>query len=65
MRIVPRKILGGELGQVLCTPNDHVNMAQSTHDVNPESIRLGAACGASMIAVHHGTICKQLLKQGT
>jgi fumarate hydratase class II len=35
-------ILGGELGQYLVHPNDHVNMAQSTNDTIPTAIRLGA-----------------------
>ena len=36
------EILGGELGKYYVHPNDHVNMAQSTNDVIPTSIRLGA-----------------------
>jgi len=36
------QILGGELGQYLVHPNDHVNMAQSTNDTIPTAIRLGA-----------------------
>jgi len=36
------QLLGGELGQYLVNPNDHVNMAQSTNDVIPTAIRLGA-----------------------
>jgi len=35
------QILGGELGKYYVNPNDHVNMAQSTNDVIPTSIRLG------------------------
>src|SRR5690606_38115069 len=35
------QILGGELGKYYVHPNDHVNMAQSTNDVIPTSIRLG------------------------
>jgi fumarate hydratase, class II len=35
------QILGGELGQYLVHPNDHVNMAQSTNDTIPTAIRLG------------------------
>ena len=35
-------ILGGEPGQYLVHPNDHVNMAQSTNDTIPTAIRLGA-----------------------
>ena len=35
------KILGGELGEYLVHPNDHVNMAQSTNDTIPTAIRLG------------------------
>ena len=36
------QILGGKPGQYYVHPNDHVNMAQSTNDVIPTSIRLGA-----------------------
>ena len=35
-------ILGGELGEYIVHPNDHVNMAQSTNDTIPTAIRLGA-----------------------
>ncbi len=35
-------ILGGEIGKYYVHPNDHVNMAQSTNDVIPTCIRLGA-----------------------
>ena len=35
------QILGGGLGKYYVHPNDHVNMAQSTNDVIPASIRLG------------------------
>ena len=35
------EILGGELGKYYVHPNDHVNMAQSTNDVIPTSLRLG------------------------
>jgi fumarate hydratase class II len=36
------QLLGGALGEYLVNPNDHVNMAQSTNDVIPTAIRLGA-----------------------
>ncbi len=36
------QMLGGDLGKYYVHPNDHVNMAQSTNDVIPTSIRLGA-----------------------
>jgi len=36
------QILGGGLGVYYVHPNDHVNMAQSTNDVIPTAIRLGA-----------------------
>src|SRR5512140_2188122 len=36
------QILGGGLGRYYVHPNDHVNMAQSTNDVIPTAIRLGA-----------------------
>ncbi len=34
-------LLGGQLGQYLVHPNDHVNMSQSTNDTIPTAIRLG------------------------
>jgi fumarate hydratase class II len=36
------QVLGGEPGKYYVHPNDHVNMAQSTNDTIPTSIRLGA-----------------------
>jgi fumarate hydratase, class II len=36
------QLLGGQLGEYRVNPNDHVNMAQSTNDVIPTAIRLGA-----------------------
>jgi fumarate hydratase class II len=35
------QILGGDLGEYIVHPNDHVNMAQSTNDTIPTAIRLG------------------------
>jgi fumarate hydratase class II len=35
------QLLGGELGQYVVHPNDHVNMSQSTNDTIPTAIRLG------------------------
>lgn len=35
------QLLGGNLGQYMVHPNDHVNMAQSTNDTIPTAIRLG------------------------
>lgn len=35
------QILGGQPGDYLVHPNDHVNMAQSTNDTIPTAIRLG------------------------
>ena len=35
-------LLGGGLGEYLVHPNDHVNRSQSTNDVIPTAIRLGA-----------------------
>lgn len=36
------QLLGGGLGEYRVHPNDHVNMSQSTNDVIPTAIRLGA-----------------------
>jgi fumarate hydratase class II len=36
------EILGGTRGNYIASPNDHVNMAQSTNDTIPTAIRLGA-----------------------
>lgn len=35
------QLLGGNLGEYLVHPNNHVNMAQSTNDTVPTAIRLG------------------------
>ena len=35
------QLLGGQPGEDLVHPNDHVNMAQSTNDTIPTAIRLG------------------------
>jgi len=35
------EILGGQLGEYIVNPNDHVNMGQSTNDTIPTAIRLG------------------------
>ena len=35
------QLLGGQLGEYLVNPNDHVNMSQSTNDTIPTAIRLG------------------------
>jgi fumarate hydratase, class II len=35
------EILGGQRGKYVVSPNDHVNMAQSTNDTIPTAIRLG------------------------
>ncbi len=35
------QIMGGELGEYLVHPNDHVNLGQSTNDTIPTAIRLG------------------------
>ncbi|MGE5124523.1 MAG: aspartate ammonia-lyase [Acidobacteriaceae bacterium] len=35
-------LLGGNVGEYLVNPNDHVNMSQSTNDTIPTAIRLGA-----------------------
>ena len=35
------ELLGGRRGQYIVSPNDHVNMAQSTNDTIPTAIRLG------------------------
>ena len=36
------QIIGGKLGEYLVHPNDHVNYGQSTNDVFPTGMRLGA-----------------------
>ena len=36
------QIMGGQLGEYLVHPNDHVNYGQSTNDVFPTGMRLGA-----------------------
>ncbi len=48
------QLLGGEAGQYLVHPNDHVNMSQSTNDTIPTAIRIGALWRLEelMAAVH-------------
>src|SRR5437870_879666 len=36
------ELMGGKLGEYLVHPNDHVNYGQSTNDVFPTGMRLGA-----------------------
>ena len=45
------ELLGGKRGDyTLLSPNDHVNMAQSTNDVCPTAIRIGALMEAKSSA---------------
>lgn len=54
------QILGGELGQYLVNPNDHVNMAQSTNDTIPTAIRLGALWRLDELLAAVGTLAQAL-----
>src|SRR5437660_3501844 len=46
-------------------PNDHVNMAQSTNDVIPTAIRLGALLRLGSLGNALGTLADALLAKGT
>jgi aspartate ammonia-lyase len=69
------ELLGGTRGSYTPVhPNDHVNMAQSTNDVIPTAIRLGALSllrallpaldGLSQALIKKGTAFDQVLKSG-
>ncbi|HET9707796.1 MAG TPA: aspartate ammonia-lyase [Gemmatimonadales bacterium] len=60
------ELLGGTRGSYTPVhPNDHVNMAQSTNDVIPTAIRLGAlALVRALLPVLDG-LSQALMKQGT
>src|SRR5512142_2504314 len=58
------QILGGELGRYYVHPNDHVNMAQSTNDVIPTAIRLGALSRLGALEGPLGGRAKSLLAKG-
>jgi aspartate ammonia-lyase len=69
------ELLGGEKGNyLLCSPNTHVNMAQSTNDVFPTAIRIASlklAKGAieELDKLHHAFMAKakefdQVIKMG-
>ena len=59
------QILGGRPGEYVVSPNDHVNMAQSTNDAYPTALRLaassppllGSALGCLMLRMSHFFRC--------
>jgi len=59
------ELLGGRRGAYTpIHPNDHVNMAQSTNDVIPTAIRLGALALLSDLLAAVGRLADALLKRG-
>ncbi len=59
------EILGGKRGDYkLLSPNDDVNMAQSTNDVCPTAIRIGALMEAKNLDVTLGKLEASFLKKG-
>ena len=59
------EMLGSERGKYApIHPNDHVNMAQSTNDVIPTAIRLGALALARDLAAVFGDLRDALLAKG-
>ncbi len=55
------ELLGGERGDAtLVSPNDHVNMAQSTNDVIPTAIRLAAYALSGPILEEMGALARSL-----
>src|SRR5574338_898306 len=59
------QILGGKVGQYYVHPNDHVNMAQSTNDVIPTAIRLGALATLPAVLTAVDVLAASLLAKGT
>lgn len=58
------QILGGELGEYLVHPNDHVNMAQSTNDTIPTAIRLGCLWRLEQLLESVYELASALAKKG-
>jgi fumarate hydratase class II len=59
------ELLGGQKGDYkLVSPNDHVNMAQSTNDVCPTAIRIGAAIEARKLTFVLEDLENAFLKKG-
>src|SRR5512147_1347344 len=58
------QILGGKIGEYRVHPNDHVNMAQSTNDVIPTAIRLGALALLPALTEASGRLGRALLGKG-
>ncbi len=54
------QILGGKLGEYLVHPNDHVNYGQSTNDVFPTGMRLGALLVLRGLYPVLGNLCEVL-----
>jgi len=59
------EILGGKKGDYsMVSPNDHVNMAQSTNDVCPTAIRIGALMEVQKLLPVLNDLEKALLEKG-
>lgn len=59
------EIMGGEKGDYKrVSPNDHVNMAQSTNDVCPTAIRIGASMEIEKLLPALEALEKGLIKKG-
>ncbi|HET8712877.1 MAG TPA: aspartate ammonia-lyase [Gemmatimonadales bacterium] len=60
------ELLGGKRGEYKPVhPNDHVNMAQSTNDVIPTAIRLGALSQLAALTESLTRLARALLDKGT
>ncbi|HEV8538683.1 MAG TPA: aspartate ammonia-lyase [Bacteroidota bacterium] len=60
------ELLGGKKGDYsIVSPNDHVNMAQSTNDVCPTAIRIGAVTETLKLLPVLESLGKELLVKGT
>lgn len=59
------QILGGKPGEYFVHPNDHVNMAQSTNDVIPTAIRLGALWRLEELLETVGGLAEALRQKAT
>ncbi len=59
------ELMGGEKGDYTrISPNDHVNMAQSTNDVCPTAIRIGALIGIRTFLPNLENLERTFLKKG-
>lgn len=59
------QLLGGNLGQYVVHPNDHVNMSQSTNDTIPTAMRLGCLWRLDELLTTIDDLAKALRTKGS